>query len=255
MSSSRWRMRCVPGNDIELTGPVADAHGHYVFGVDDGAVDLHMSLELIKMAYDQGVRDIMCTSHDIANVLAYRRNLMQLRLAVKNAGLEVNLHSGNEIFCEEVYLSEIIERLENGEVLPMGTSNYVLLEFAPWATGEEIIACVSRMRCDTQYEPIIAHIERYRWVHDDEDLLAAIREMKTPVQINAYSLVEESDPDVRAFARRLVAEQLVTFVGSDAHRTDHRPVNMVSGVDYIYKSCDEEYARDICYRNAEKMLF
>ena len=111
------------------------------------------------------------------------------------------------------------------------------------------------MRSETEYEPIIAHIERYRWVHDDEELLNAIREMKIPVQINAYSLVEESDPDVRAFAGRLVAEKLVIFIGSDAHRTDHRPVNLVSGVEYIYKTCDEEYAKDICYRNAEKMLF
>ncbi len=248
-------MTCAPGNNIELTGPVADTHGHYVFGVDDGAVDLHMSLGLIRMAYNQGVRNIVCTSHDVANVLAYKRNLMQLRLAVKNAGLDVNLHSGNEIFCEEVYLSDIIERLESGEVLPLGTSNYVLLEFAPWTTGDEIIACVSRMRSDTEYEPIIAHIERYRWVHDDEELLKAIREMKIPVQINAYSLVEERDPDIKAFARRLVAEQVVTFVGSDAHRTDHRPVNLLSGVEYIYKTCNEEYAKDICYRNAERMLF
>ena len=29
----------------------------------------------------------------------------------------------------------------------------------------------------------------------------------------------------------------------------------MSGVEYIYKTCDEEYAKDICYRNAQKMLF
>ena len=214
-----------------------------------------MSLELIRMAQRQGVRDIICTSHDIAHVPAYKRNLMQLRLEAKNAGLDVNLHSGNEIFCEEVYLGEIIERLQNGEVLPMGTSNYVLLEFAPWTDGDEIVGCVKRMRSETEYEPIIAHIERYRWVHDDSVLLKAIGEMKIPVQINAYSLVEESDDDVRVFARKLVAEKLVTFIGSDAHRTDHRPVNLMSGVEYIYKTCDKEYAKDICYRNAQRMLF
>ena len=207
-----------------------------MFGVDDGAIDLHMSLELIKMAYNQGIRDVFCTSHDIANVLAYKRNLMQLRLAVKNSGLDVNLHSGNEIFCEEVYIGEIIERLQNGDILPMGTSKYVLLEFAPWTTGEEITSCVARMRRDTDYEPIIAHIERYRWVHDDEQMLSDLKEMKIPVQINAYSLVEESSSGVRNFARKLLANKLVTFVGSDAHRTDHRPVNMISGIAYILVS-------------------
>ena len=58
---------------------VVDVHGHYVFGVDDGARSLTMSLEMIKDAYDQGVRDIFCTSHDSAHVLVYKRNLELLR--------------------------------------------------------------------------------------------------------------------------------------------------------------------------------
>ena len=166
----------------------------------------------------------------------------------------MSMHSGNEIFCEEVYLSEIIEGLQNGDVLPMGTSKYVLLEFAPWVTGEEIISCVCRVRKETEYEPIIAHIERYRWIHDDEYLLKGIKEMRIPVQVNAYSLVEESSSDVRNFARKLLANKLVTFLGSDAHKIDHRPVNLTSGVAYVFETCDEEYARDVCYRNAKTLL-
>lgn len=79
--------------------------------------------------------------------------------------------------------------------------------------------------------------------------------MKIPVQVNAYSLVEEGSSDVKEFARKLLEGKLITFIGSDAHRTDHRPVNMSSGIGFIYDNCDEEYAKDICYRNAKRMLF
>ena len=58
------------------------------------------------------------------------------------------------------------------------------------------------------------------------------------MQINAYSLVEERDEDIRDFARKLLQEKLVTFIGSDAHRT----VNLASGVQYIRETCGEDYA-------------
>ena len=70
------------------------------------------------------------------------------------------------------------------------------------------------------------------------------------MQINAYSLVEERDAEIRDFARRLLQEKLVTFIGSDAHRT----VNLASGVQYIRETCGEDYAADVCWRNAERML-
>ncbi|MEE0969037.1 MAG: CpsB/CapC family capsule biosynthesis tyrosine phosphatase, partial [Clostridia bacterium] len=40
-------------------------HIHIVPNVDDGAANLAMSLEMLKMAYNQGVRNIFCTSHNV----------------------------------------------------------------------------------------------------------------------------------------------------------------------------------------------
>ena len=49
---------------------------------------------------------------------------------------------------------------------------------------------------------------------------------------------------------KLLQEKLVTFIGSDAHRTVH----LASGVQYICETCDEDYAADVCWRNAERLL-
>ena len=38
---------------------------HIVPKVDDGAIDLSMALDMLKMAYEQGVRNIFCTSHNV----------------------------------------------------------------------------------------------------------------------------------------------------------------------------------------------
>jgi len=233
---------------------VIDTHGHYVFGIDDGAETLPMSLEMIKTAYDQGARHIFCTSHDSAHVLAYKRNFALLKEYAAAFGLDVTLHPGCEIYCDSVYLNMTIEQLENGDVLPMGNSRYVLLEFATWTTGEEIIDCISRIRKLTKFKPIIAHIERYRWLFDDPQILSTIKNMQIPVQINTYSLTEDDNEARKLFVRKLLQEELVTFIGSDAHGTTRRPVRLENGIKYIYENCDEEYAKDICYRNAERML-
>ena len=103
---------------------IIDIHGHYVFGVDDGAETLPMALDMIHSACVQGATDIVCTSHDSAFIPAYRKNMA------------------------------------------------------------------------------------------------------------------------------LLQEKLVTFIGSDAHRT----VNLASGVQYIRETCDEDYAADVCWRNAERLL-
>ena len=136
----------------------------------------------------------------------------------------------------------------------MGCSKYVLLEFSPWTDTEEIISCVYRVRTETEFEPIIAHMERYLWLQDEPEILRAIREHNLLVQINAYSLAETGSEGTKNFARKLLKEKLVTFIGSDAHGSDHRPVTLGSGVQYIYDTCDADYAEDVCRRNAQRLL-
>ena len=74
------------------------------------------------------------------------------------------------------------------------------------------------------------------------------------MQINAYSLVDETNENIKRHARKLLKEKCVTFIGSDAHRTDHRAYMIKHGIDYIYNNCDVAYANDICYKNAERVL-
>ena len=97
-------------------------------------------------------------------------------------------------------------------------------------------------------------INTYHCFQKNPALLKTLKAWNVPMQINAYSLVEEKNESTKELARMLLKNKLVTFVGSDAHRTTHRPPNIKSGVDYIYQNCDGQYADDICFRNAERYL-
>lgn len=44
---------------------ITDLHMHVVPGFDDGSFDMRMSLVMLELAYEQGVRDVFCTSHNV----------------------------------------------------------------------------------------------------------------------------------------------------------------------------------------------
>lgn len=44
---------------------IIEIHTHMLYGIDDGAHDSDMSLTLMDMDYDQGVRMIFCTNHSM----------------------------------------------------------------------------------------------------------------------------------------------------------------------------------------------
>lgn len=74
------------------------------------------------------------------------------------------------------------------------------------------------------------------------------------IQINAYSIAEERDVDIRSRALDLLKNKLVDFIGSDTHRLDHRPPKLKKGIEYLYGYFDSEYVDDILYNNAMKLL-
>ena len=122
------------------------------------------------------------------------------------------------------------------------------------ASAEEIYECVNTVFEQTDKNVVLAHIERYSVLDGEDDVIVQLKELGCLFQINAYSLVNEKYERIRNFARKLLAQKLVDFIGSDAHRVNHRPPEILTGVDYIYDNCDEEYADAVCFRNAERML-
>ena len=234
---------------------LVDTHGHYVYGIDDGATDIETSLQMIRLAKEQGVRAIFCTSHSWGQFEKYRSHFKELQKRVALEKIDVQLYPGTEIECYDWTLPKTFEKLKSGVMYPLGASKHIMLEFDTDISAKEVLSYVKQLLEDTEYVPVIAHAERYPSLNEDETALKVLRNWKIPIQINAYSLVEEKNHGVRDFARKLLDHKIVTFIGSDAHRLDHRPPNVMSGLMYIYEKCDKNYADDICFRNAQQYLF
>ena len=81
---------------------ITDLHMHVVPGVDDGSFDMRMSLDILELAYEQGVRDIFCTSHNVyseGEITKYKSQFMMLQMMARARFADLNLHMGCELLC------------------------------------------------------------------------------------------------------------------------------------------------------------
>ena len=86
---------------------ITDLHIHIVPNVDDGAANLAMSLEMLKMAYNQGVRNIFCTSHNVYDeeeIKRYKSQFLTLQMCAKSKYSDLKLFMGCELLCAGDYL-------------------------------------------------------------------------------------------------------------------------------------------------------
>lgn len=226
---------------------ITDCHMHVVPDVDDGAVDTAMALEMLDTAYAQGVRTVYATSHNafgIDGTRYYKAQFERLREAAAARHPDLRLYTGCELLCEEAFLDRVLTGLETGLFLPLGDSRRVLTEFYPDVMPQEALHIV-RALADNGWVPTVAHVERYPHLFDVSTVESLLK-AGAGLQVNVYSLQEEHHEAIRQRARLLVGSGLVYCLGSDAHRTTHRPPRYEQGLRWLEAHCDRAYVERLC---------
>lgn len=235
---------------------MVDIHMHLIPGVDDGAEDMMMSRLLLLRAREQGINTIICSSHSEAfdySAEIVRDAFQKLAVCTEGAYPDMKLYLGCEVYCEARIVDRVLEKLNSGYYPTMNGSKYVLMEFSMWTDQTDSVACVEAM-INGGYKPIIAHMERYMYLCDNMALVDRFRELGALIQVNVYSLFDEDKDYIKNWARRLVQEQKVDFLGTDAHRTYHRPPSAEWGLRWLYENVEREYAENIAWGNAQRLI-
>ncbi len=239
----------------ELKHYMTDIHMHIVPGFDDGSEDMDMSLEMLSIAEEQGIRSIFCTSHSWCSTRAceaYSTRFQALKDCARERFPSIKLYTGCELLCYENNIEENIAMLNSGILLPLGDTRYVLTELFTDTTSKEAELVAEKLLA-SGWIPIFAHMERYPELFHDKTIEGLLT-MGCMIQVNAYSLAEETNNAVKRSARELLLKKQIHFLGSDAHQTTHRPPRVKEGMKYIWENTEEEYAEAIFYKNVEKYL-
>ncbi len=232
-----------------------DVHMHLLPSYDDGPYDMEMCIEMMKCAYSQGIEGIFCTSHsfeDIPNALRYFPAFNATLEAAKGYLPELRVFKGTEIYGRRDNVDTILKWLSEGILCSYNDTKYLLLEYDTLECREDILY-VARRITEAGYIPVIAHAERYDAM-EELSLAEELMGMGCLLQVNVFSLYEEKNAVYRDRARYFLQNRKITFLGSDSHRMDHRPPDVVSGLQYVYCTVDTDYADAICFGNALALL-
>ena len=200
---------------------MTDLHCHILPGIDDGAKDVSVSLELLHKEYEDGVRNIAFTSHfnsERTTVEAFleKRAAAYARLteALKEAPMDFRFKLGSE-----VYFSPKLCELD-AKALCMGDTAYMLIEF-PTTHKPHFIKQTLYALQEQGILPLIAHIERYPYVLDDPTLLYEWVAAGAYAQINAGALLQ--DAKLRKKLCKFISWGLVHVLSTDTHSPDKAP--------------------------------
>ena len=232
-----------------------DIHCHIIPGVDDGADNMEEAIQMLKMEYAQGVRNIIATPHFRFKMFetpleTVQKQYLKLRAAAKDIGDEgINLYLG----CEFHANMEMTRMLTEGNISRMAGSRYVLVEFSGSAekgyVRERLYALIS-----SGFKPIVAHIERCAKVRGDMRFIEELVEMGAKIQVNAESIVGGEGFSVKRFCHKLMKEDLLDFVGTDCHGVKYRPPKIRDAYERVCKKFGEDYAQQIFITNPAKMI-
>ncbi len=233
---------------------LCDVHQHLVYGVDDGARELDDSVAMLQACIQNNTTDVICTSHvrghgSVSRRDAYLRHIDKLREYINKNTLPLCLHTGSEIF----YSEDSIEILKHRIAFPLGESDHVLLEFTPYEPYETLLRAALEF-FNEGYTPVFAHVERYECLRDIEKLQRLREECGLRAQMNANTVLSSKGLFGDRFVKKLLKNDLIDFVGSDAHNTSNRSTHLREAYDILERSYGTDKAICLCQTNAGALL-
>ena len=105
-----------------------DIHCHILPGVDHGSQSIEQSLEMLRAEQEMGISNVILTSHVTAVTFENTREslmdaFLQLKDAVTDAGMDINLYLSAEYRMDEYFDKEYAA----DHLIPM-PGNHILLE-------------------------------------------------------------------------------------------------------------------------------
>ena len=199
-----------------------DIHSHIMPEIDDGARSLEESLEMARVAAEDGIEYIVSTPH-MFNGLSSNPEPSEIvdRVAALNAAIGKN---GPQILpVNEVHIShEIVEQAKSNRITRINQRNYMLVEFPQFSIPVGSDELFARLIAEG-IRPILVHPERNAQIQINPPTIVKLIELGVLVQCTAMSVTGEFGPGAKLCADALLRHDCIHFLATDAHRTKSRP--------------------------------
>jgi protein-tyrosine phosphatase len=228
-----------------------DIHSHILWGLDDGAKDLDLSLEMLRIAAESGTSDIVATPHSNLRY-AFDPEKISSRISEINRMPDVKprIHTGCDF---HLHFDNVNDCLEHPGKYTINHLRYLMVEFSDLNVPNSMSQVLGRMLA-AGITPVITHPERNALLMKDQARLVAWIHTGCLVQVTAQSFLGRFGKMARTAAAELMSRRMIHFIASDAHDTQHRPPDLRPAFEHIGEKYGEATAQLLFQTNPAAVL-
>jgi protein-tyrosine phosphatase len=233
---------------------VIDLHVHLLPGVDDGPADLAAALALARECAATETPTVVATPHFddwtravLPDVAAAQDRVAALQAEFDHAGIPLQLLAGGETFLTP----ELPRLVRDGRVPTLAGGPWLLVE-TPMQQKPLYLEQVLFELQAMGVRPLLAHPERYGWLHARPDALGELVERGVCAQVTASSLAGGRGGRggrQRALAETFVRRGYAQIIASDRHKAGTRGASLLAGYEAAAALVGAERARRLVEDN------
>jgi len=199
---------------------MVDLHAHILPGIDDGPASIEESIQMSRLAFQDGIRTIVATPHigkfpNTREIISEKVNQLKERLRLENINIELLFGSDLE------FSAEIFSFIGNKSVVTINNSRYLLLDIPHSLMPPNVERHIERM-LELGIVPIIAHPERCIQIQEDLNILYSLVKAGAILQITASSILGKIGSKAEEVARNILKRGLAHVIATDTHGLNKR---------------------------------
>ncbi|WP_263409827.1 tyrosine-protein phosphatase [Terriglobus tenax] len=234
-----------------------DLHHHLLYGLDDGARTLEDSLNMARMAMQDGITHIVCTPH-ANHRYPFNPEINTARLKEIEQELERSGHGGKMTFglgCDfHMTFDNIEDARQNPTKYSINGNGYLLVELPDEGIPVGLTETFYQLQI-AGLTPILTHPERNATLQRNPDRMKNWIRGGMLVQVTAGSVIGRFGRIAQHMANRLLADNWVHVIATDAHNTTSRPPAMQQAGTVIAEMYGAETARRLCIDNPGRIFY
>jgi protein-tyrosine phosphatase len=204
----------------ETPAITTDLHSHLIPGIDDGSKSMEDSIAMIRAFAAQGYTKLITTPHIMSHRYPNTRAIIEEGLAalkkeLQERAIAIEIEAASEYYLDETVMALVDKR----DIMTFG-DNLMLFEMSyvqPLHFLEEMLFEIKV----AGYKPVLAHPERYLYMHEDFSRYERLKEMGLLFQVNIPSFGSYYSSSIEKTANKIAEAGMIDFLGSDAHKIAH----------------------------------
>ena len=198
-----------------------DMHSHLIPGIDDGAKDEQTALLMIEGLKALGFTQLITTPHIMKSYFDNNEQIIQNGQQNFNDKYHTNVVAAAEYFVDESF----VEKIKNNMPLLTFGDNYVLIEVSMGVKDKQLEEAVFELT-SRNYKPVLAHCERYPYMFENGKLnyYEKLKDADVLLQVNIRSFLGQYGEIQKKIARKLAANDMIDFLGTDIHNEMQLPM-------------------------------